>query len=120
MVHALPEDGCNDLTNAEELYGKIALLSRGTCSFAEKAFRAQEAGALAAVIYDNDPDNDSHWIDMIVEGLDFIVDIPSMFILGLDGFHLKMALDEGHSIDVTLPVNRSAVAVNRLTPWTFW
>ena len=55
--------------------GPLIWYCDSTCSFAEKAFRVQEAGAVAAIIYDSDPDNDSHWIDMIVEGLDFIVDV---------------------------------------------
>ena len=29
MVHALPEEGCDDLINVEALAGKVALLSRG-------------------------------------------------------------------------------------------
>lgn len=30
-----------------------------TCSFVEKAYHAQEAGALVAVVYDTDPENDA-------------------------------------------------------------
>ncbi|EDQ91359.1 uncharacterized protein MONBRDRAFT_36257 [Monosiga brevicollis MX1] len=82
-----------------------------SCSFAEKAFRVQEAGALAAIIYDNDPHNDGHWIDMIVESLDYIVEIPTLFILGVDGYRLQMALGlNGMPIDMTIPVNASTVA----------
>eukprot|EP00730_Choanoeca_flexa_P010699 TRINITY_DN204_c0_g1_i1.p1 TRINITY_DN204_c0_g1~~TRINITY_DN204_c0_g1_i1.p1 ORF type:complete len:183 (+),score=22.97 TRINITY_DN204_c0_g1_i1:75-623(+) len=120
MLHAEPDDACTDLTNGDELFGKVALIARGTCSFAEKAYRAQEAGALTAIVYDNDPSNDQHWIDMIVEGLDFIVEIPSLFMLGADGHHLKTALAQGHTIDLTLPINRSTMAISRQTPWTFW
>ena len=35
--------------------GKIALISRGTCSFAQKSVTAKAAGAAAAIIYNNAP-----------------------------------------------------------------
>ena len=36
--------------NAAALAGKIALIDRGTCAFAQKAARAQAAGAVAVII----------------------------------------------------------------------
>ena len=33
--------------------GKIALIKRGVCEFGEKAFRAQNAQAIAVVVYNN-------------------------------------------------------------------
>ncbi|MBI4908570.1 MAG: S8 family serine peptidase [Acidobacteria bacterium] len=38
---------------ANSLLGKIALIQRGTCTFEEKFNNAQNAGAIAAVIFDN-------------------------------------------------------------------
>lgn len=43
-------DGCNPLTNAAELQGKIALIDRGSCEFGSKAKRAQDAGAIGVII----------------------------------------------------------------------
>ena len=43
--------GCEDLTN--DLFGKIALVSRGTCEFGLKSLNAQNAGAIAVIIYNN-------------------------------------------------------------------
>ncbi|MFT5165714.1 MAG: extracellular elastinolytic metalloproteinase [Saprospiraceae bacterium] len=43
-------DACDELVNADELIGKIALIDRGGCEFGAKALRAQEAGAVAAII----------------------------------------------------------------------
>lgn len=37
--------------------GKIALVQRGTIPFSDKALNAQNAGALAAIVYNNAPDN---------------------------------------------------------------
>ena len=46
-------DGCTAITNAAALAGKIALIDRGTCTFAVKAKNAQVAGAAAVVIANN-------------------------------------------------------------------
>ena len=46
-------DGCEAATNPGELAGKIALIDRGSCSFATKALNAQNAGAVAAIIVNN-------------------------------------------------------------------
>ena len=47
-------DGCDPLP-AGSLVGKIALIRRGTCTFFQKAFNAQSAGAVAVVLYNNQP-----------------------------------------------------------------
>ncbi len=49
-VFAEPRLGCEPLTNPEAIKGKIAILYRGDCYFVAKTRRAQEAGAVAAVI----------------------------------------------------------------------
>ena len=64
----------------------LLLWGRRECPFAEKAVHAQEAGAIAAIIYDSDPDNDERWVDMILDGSDFDVKIPTLFLLGRDGY----------------------------------
>ncbi len=48
-------DGETTLTPATALNGKIALISRGGCNFDEKVENAADAGALAALIYNNAP-----------------------------------------------------------------
>jgi Zn-dependent metalloprotease len=47
-------DGCTAYTNAAAVAGKIALVDRGTCPFTDKTLRAQEAGAIAVIIGNND------------------------------------------------------------------
>ncbi|RSC95022.1 thrombospondin type 3 repeat-containing protein [Tenacibaculum singaporense] len=47
------EDGCDAITNAAELNGKIAVIRRGTCNFSAKAKNAQDAGAVAVIIVNN-------------------------------------------------------------------
>jgi minor extracellular serine protease Vpr len=45
-------DGCNALPSGS-LAGKAVLIRRGTCTFFQKAFNAQTAGAAAVVLYNN-------------------------------------------------------------------
>jgi Zn-dependent M28 family amino/carboxypeptidase len=56
-LHVVPTDatpGCEaaDFAGAE---GKVALVSRGACTFAQKAQSAAEAGAVAVLVYNNVP-----------------------------------------------------------------
>ena len=42
--------GCNDLVNATEVAGKIAIVDRGLCQFSQKALMAQNGGAVGVII----------------------------------------------------------------------
>ena len=57
LVATVPVTACNgaagSVTNGADLVGKIALIRRGTCSFALKAKAAADAGAIGVVIYNN-------------------------------------------------------------------
>jgi len=44
-------DGSNPIIGQTNLTGNVALISRGSCSFTEKFINAQEAGAIAALVY---------------------------------------------------------------------
>jgi minor extracellular serine protease Vpr len=47
-------DACNAVAPAPgSLTGRVALIRRGTCSFYEKSFNAQAAGAIGVVLYNN-------------------------------------------------------------------
>jgi hypothetical protein len=45
-----PVEGCSEFTNAADVKGKVAVLRRGACMFANKAHHAQAAGAAGVVI----------------------------------------------------------------------
>lgn len=53
---AEPSLGCESLVNVEEIAGKIALIDRGDCEFGVKALNAENAGAIAVVICNYEPD----------------------------------------------------------------
>ncbi|RKP07590.1 peptidase S8/S53 domain-containing protein [Thamnocephalis sphaerospora] len=58
ITSAAATAGASDLACepiASNLRGKIALIQRGVCNFLEKAINAQEAGAVAVIIYNNAP-----------------------------------------------------------------
>lgn len=46
--------GCDASDYPEEINGAIALIKRGTCSFGDKSALAGKAGAIAAVVYNNE------------------------------------------------------------------
>lgn len=45
--------GCGTLINSNQLSGKIAFFDRGGCTFVQKVLNAQNAGAVAAIIANN-------------------------------------------------------------------
>jgi len=46
-------DACEPLVNANETDGRVALIERGGCEFQVKIANAEDAGAVAVVVYDN-------------------------------------------------------------------
>ena len=48
-------DICEEIVNGAELVGKIAMIDRGDCQFGSKTLRAQNAGAIAVIICNNEP-----------------------------------------------------------------
>ncbi len=83
LVRANPARGCTAFTNASEMAGKIAVIDRGDCYFTVKVKNAQLAGAVAALI----ANNESGSVRMI--GYDASITIPSASLTGADGSSLK-------------------------------
>jgi Zn-dependent metalloprotease len=77
-------DGCEDLTNASAVSGKIALIQRGTCNFTVKVKNAQVAGAVAAIIYNS---SESQTI-INMGGEDASITIPSLLVNSTVGGYL--------------------------------
>ncbi|MGC6423738.1 MAG: PA domain-containing protein [Lentimonas sp.] len=83
-------DACQPILNTNQLAGNIALIRRGGCFFDDKVFRAQEAGAVAVIIANN---QDTGLLtpggDELVDGNPVTISIPSVFITKSHGDALE-------------------------------
>lgn len=78
-------DGCEAITNS--VAGKIALIDRGTCNFTVKVRNAQNAGAVSAIVVNNQGD------DIItMGGTDHQIRISAVFIGQTNGNTLRSSL----------------------------
>ncbi|UYW00851.1 M36 family metallopeptidase [Flavobacterium agricola] len=68
--------GCTFPSNANALAGNIALVVRGGCSFTEKVYQAQLAGAIAVVVMNNIPNEEL----VTMSGSDNRITIPAVFV----------------------------------------
>lgn len=87
-------DGCEPPVN--NVSGKIVLIDRGTCTFTSKVKNAQNAGAIAVIIANNQPTGPAP-----MGGADPTITIPSVGITQADGNLLKNAL-LANTVNVTL------------------
>jgi subtilisin family serine protease len=101
VVATLPALACSDLTNADKLAGKIALIDRGACTFVDKVARAQAAGAIAVLVVDSE-DSDVPFSMGGGGGED--ATIPGMMVRLADGTKIKGGLGQG--LNVTLQSNK--------------
>ena len=100
-----PLQGCNDLVNGDELMGNIAMIDRGLCDFSQKAFRAQEAGAVALLISNVPGVNGGTGEEIInMSGGDFSteVDIPVLFMRASDANLIKNTINSGTQVFVRI------------------
>jgi PA domain-containing protein/flagellar hook capping protein FlgD len=81
-------DGCEALINGAAVNGKIALVDRGTCGFAQKVKNAQNAGAIGVIIADNVAGCPPSGLG----GVDPTITIPAVRITLADGNTLKANL----------------------------
>jgi subtilisin family serine protease len=92
---ALPlDDGCT-AHPAGFFAGKVALIRRGTCTFTVKAVNAQAAGAVAVVLYNNQPGGLTPIVAAVPQ-----VTIPVVIISQLDGQLIHNRLGGG-PVDMT-------------------
>ncbi len=88
--------GCSALQNATQVNGKIAFIERGSCTFVQKVKNAQNAGAIAVVIFDSTANNP---IDL--GGTDNSITIPSIMIRKNDGQYI-LGLLASQNVSVSL------------------
>ncbi|MCC6816355.1 MAG: M36 family metallopeptidase [Saprospiraceae bacterium] len=88
-----PKKGCKN-SQSSNLRGKIAFIERGICEFGDKALFAQNAGALAVVIYGFD----NQGVNMAAGARGGEVTIPAYYIKVSVFNSIKKQLDEGSLI----------------------
>lgn len=72
-------DACQPLVNADELEGNVALIERGGCEFQVKIANAEDAGAVAVIVYAN------NGAPIVMNGDTGSVGIPAVMIGNADG-----------------------------------
>ncbi|MBK5258744.1 MAG: peptidase [Thermoanaerobaculia bacterium] len=96
-------DGCSPFNNAVDVAGQIALVDRGTCFFVDKARNAQNAGAIAVVVANQEPCGLPP-----MGGDDTNIRIPAVGISRADGETIRTQLATG--VDGNLRVDPSSRA----------
>ena len=103
-----PHDGCDNVTNASELSGKIVVIRRGECGFAQKVQAAEDAGAVAVVMVNDIPGD-----PIRMGGSGAGLGIPSIMIFKSDGDAIIDALLNGETISTTLVDDGSGTDFNQ-------
>ena len=90
-------DACQPLVNADEIDGHIALIERGGCEFQVKLMRAEDAGAVGAIVYNN------VGAPIVMNGDSGSVNIPAVMIETADGQLLvdRLAADDEVRVELS-------------------
>lgn len=114
----IPEnDGCSEIVN--DVQDKIVVIDRGECGFVGKALNAQNAGAAAVVICNNDAANPTQLI--LLSGDDMgLLSIPTVHITFAACEAIKTALNDGMVMATLVPsANNLCVAAEEIEPGTY-
>ncbi|XP_069315422.1 ER degradation-enhancing alpha-mannosidase-like protein 3 isoform X3 [Eulemur rufifrons] len=106
VASSQPYNGCSELTNPEAVVGKIALIQRGQCMFAEKARNIQNAGAIGGIVIDDNEGSSSDTaplFQMAGDGKDTDdIKIPMLFLFSKEGSIILDAIREYEEVEVLL------------------
>ncbi|GMF43156.1 unnamed protein product [Phytophthora fragariaefolia] len=118
--------------DSEQVRGKIVMVARGTCTFAEKALRLQNAGAAGVVVvnskaaYSRYP-NRKYSLADDKRGLGRYVTIPVVLVAREDATQLHrhaslkrlLSDDDGDYEDGSIQGDGSDVLIGSLSPWLY-
>jgi len=109
-------DGCSPFLNAAAVAGKIALIERGFCGFAQKARNATNAGAAGVMIYNQAANVNAAPPGMADDGINgAFVTIPTVSIRRADGLAiLAQAVPVNARIGVDATIRAGADALGRV------
>jgi hypothetical protein len=97
-------DACESIINGPDLSGKIALIDRGTCTFASKAAAAQAVGAIGVILVDNVVAATPPGLG----GTDPTITIPVVSVTKADGDAIRAEL--GNGVNATIGRNPAQLA----------
>ncbi|XP_066885527.1 ER degradation-enhancing alpha-mannosidase-like protein 3 isoform X7 [Kogia breviceps] len=123
VASSKPYNGCSELTNPEAVMGKIALIQRGQCMFAEKARNIQNAGAIGGIVIDDNEGSSSDTaplFQMAGDGKDTDdITIPMLFLFSKEGSIILDAIREYEEVEVLLSdkaKDRAAILKGKMIP----
>ena len=87
-------DACQSIVNGSDLDGLVALVQRGGCDFQDKVANVEAAGAIAAVVFNNQSEL------IIMSGTRDVVKIPAVMIGQADGQLLLTELEDGRAVEI--------------------
>ena len=92
----ITSDGCQPLINGADVAGNIALMQRSGCLFTDMVKNAEDAGAIAALVYNiaGDP--------VVMFGENGLVDIPALMIGQADANLILAEMDADIAVTVVL------------------
>jgi subtilisin family serine protease len=108
-------DGGPGILNPADIAGKIAVISRGTCSFTPKAYEAERAGAVGVLIVNNvsgDPMSMAGapiTVPSADGGVVSGVTIPVRSLALFDGTTIRNIIGDGGTINVTMESSASVL-----------
>ncbi len=97
MIYATPENACKALP--KDVEKKIVVAKRGECFFDAKAWYAMEAGAVALIVVNNDPQETLMIMAPSSKGVDNIK-IPVVMVSLASEPILRNAVDNGNKISI--------------------
>jgi hypothetical protein len=89
-------DGCQPLVNGDDVNGNIAFMQRSGCRFDEMVANAADAGAVAALVYNNAGD------PIVMFGDSGLSDIPALMIGQADASLILAEFDAGNEVSAVL------------------
>jgi hypothetical protein len=89
-------DACEPVANDSEINGNIAYIQRGGCSFETKIANAEDAGAIAALVYN------IAGIPIVMTGTPGFSNIPALMIGQADGNLILNEINADQTVDLVL------------------
>ncbi|XP_077308788.1 ER degradation-enhancing alpha-mannosidase-like protein 3 isoform X2 [Lithobates pipiens] len=106
VAKAEPYSGCTEITNSENIKGRIALMHRGQCMFAEKARNVQKSGAIGGIVIDDNEGSSSDTaplFQMAGDGKNTDdITIAMLFLFSKEGNIILDAIREYQEVEVLL------------------